>query len=256
MHPLTLIQGPCEKILTHKETDIYTHRYAKMIQQNVEKLNGLIVELLEFRRLETENKMLSIQPQPVSEKLRDIAESFGDMAENREMNYCLDIAPELTWNTDLSCFNKIAGNLISNAFKYTPDKGNISVTLYTKNERLILKIANTGKGITPENLGKIFDRYKILDSVEMNGKNSRNGLGLVICKNMVTLLEGDINIESTPGELTTFTVSLPSLPQRTRSTANCIRSGFSKHSHRRGARIARKIHPRIRRKQADGHGDR
>ena len=113
---------------------------------------------------------------------------------------------------DLSCFNKIAGNLISNAFKYTPDKGNISVTLYTKNERLILKIANTGKGITPENLGKIFDRYKILDSVEMNGKNSRNGLGLAICKNMVTLLEGDINIESTPGELTTFTVSLPSLP--------------------------------------------
>ena len=115
-------------------------------------------------------------------KLRDIAESFGDMAENREMNYCLDIAPELTWNTDLSCFNKIAGNLISNAFKYTPDKGNISVTLYTKNERLILKIANTGKGITPENLGKIFDRYKILDSVEMNGKNSRNGLGLPSAK--------------------------------------------------------------------------
>lgn len=175
--PLTLIQGPCEKILTHKETDIYTHRYAKMIQQNVEKLNGLIVELLEFRRLETENKMLSIQPQPVSEKLRDIAESFGDMAENREMNYCLDIAPELTWNTDLSCFNKIAGNLISNAFKYTPDKGNISVTLYTKNERLILKIANTGKGITPENLGKIFDRYKILDSVEMNGKTQETDWG-------------------------------------------------------------------------------
>ena len=210
--PLTLIQGPCEKILTHKETDIYTRRYAKMIQQNVEKLNGLIMELLEFRRLETGNKMLSIQPQPVSDKLRDIAESFGDMAENREMNYRLDITPELTWNTDLGCFNKIAGNLISNAFKYTPDKGNISVALYTENERLILKIANTGKGITPENLGKIFDRYKILDNVEMNGKNSRNGLGLAICKNMVTLLEGDINIESTPGELTTFTVSLPSLP--------------------------------------------
>lgn len=55
-----------------------------MIQQNVEKLNGLIVELLEFRRLETENKMLSIQPQPVSEKLRDIAESFGDMAETEK----------------------------------------------------------------------------------------------------------------------------------------------------------------------------
>lgn len=209
--PLTLIQGPCEKILAHKETDSYINRYAKMIQQNVEKLNGLIVELLEFRRLETGNKTLSVQPQPVSEKLRDIAESFSEMAENREMDYQLDITPDLTWNTDLSCFNKIAGNLISNAFKYTPDKGSIRVALHTQDERLFLKIANTGKGITPENLGKIFDRYKILDSVEMNGKNSRNGLGLAICKSMVTLLEGEIDIESTPGELTTFTVSLPLL---------------------------------------------
>lgn len=210
--PLTLIQGPCEKILVHKETDTYVHRYAKMIQLNVEKLNGLIVELLEFRRLETRNKTLSVQPQPVSDKLKDIAESFGDMAESREMDYQLDITPELTWNTDLSCFNKIAGNLISNAFKYTPDKGRIRVTLHMESEHLVLKIANTGKGIMPENLSKIFDRYKILDSVEMNGKNSRNGLGLAICKSMVTLLEGHINIESVPGELTTFTVSLPPLP--------------------------------------------
>lgn len=210
--PLTLIQGPCEKILVHKETDSYVHRYAKMIQLNVEKLNGLIVELLEFRRLETRNKTLSVQRQPVSGKLKDIAESFGDMAENREMDYQLDITPELIWNTDLSCFNKIAGNLISNAFKYTPDKGSIRVTLHTESEHLVLKIANTGKGIMPENLSKIFDRYKILDSVEMNGKNSRNGLGLAICKSMVTLLKGHINIESIPGELTTFTVSLPPLP--------------------------------------------
>lgn len=210
--PLTLIQGPCEKILAHQETDNYTHRYAKMIQQNVEKLNGLIVELLEFRRLETGNKTLSIQPQPVSDKLRDIAESFGELAENRQMDYRLDIAPGLTWNTDLGCFNKIAGNLLSNAFKYTPDKGSISVTLHTEGERLLLKIANTGKGITPENIGKIFDRYKILDSMETSGKNSRNGLGLAICKSMATLLQGDISIESTPGQQTTFTVSLPSLP--------------------------------------------
>lgn len=209
--PLTLIQGPCEKIIAHKETDNYTRRYAKMIRQNVEKLNGLIVELLEFRRLETGNKTLSIQPQPVSEKLKDIAESFGDMAENREMDYQWNIEPELTWNTDLSCFNKIAGNLLSNAFKYTPDKGSIRVELYAESERLTLKISNTGKGIAPENLGKIFDRYKILDSVEMNGKNSRNGLGLAICKSMVTLLEGSIDIESVPGKLTTFTVSLPPL---------------------------------------------
>lgn len=209
--PLTLIQGPCEKILAHEGADNYIRRYGKMIQQNVEKLNGLIIELLEFRRLETGNKVLSIQSQPVSEKLKDIAESFGDMAENRKMDYQLEIEPDLTWNTDLNCFNKIAGNLLSNAFKYAPGKGSIRVGLHQENGQLVLQIANTGKGITPENLGTIFDRYKILDSVEMNGKNSRNGLGLAICKSMVTLLDGQIEIKSTPGEWTTFTVSLPPL---------------------------------------------
>ena len=67
------------------------------------------------------------------------------------------------------------------------------------------------KGIAKENLNKVFDRYKILDSVELNGKNSRNGLGLAICKSMVTLLNGEITIESIPNEITTFTVTLPEL---------------------------------------------
>jgi signal transduction histidine kinase len=76
--PLTLIYGPCEKILANPEIDAYTQKYAKMIQQNTEKLNNLILELLEFRRLETGNKVLSIQQLSVSEKVRSIAESFED----------------------------------------------------------------------------------------------------------------------------------------------------------------------------------
>ena len=75
----------------------------------------------------------------------------------------------------------------------------------------MLRIANTGKGIAKEDIGSIFDRYKILDTVEMNGKNARNGLGLAICKSMTTLLKGEISVESIPGQTTTFTVSLPRL---------------------------------------------
>lgn len=211
--PLTLIYGPCEKILAYPQADPYIRKYGKMIQQNTEKLNGLILELLQFRKLETGNKTLSIQRLPVSDKLRDIAESFGELAENRELDYQLKIEPSIEWNTDLSCFNKIANNLISNAFKYTPDKGNITVGLKVENRLLVLSISNSGKGIAKENLAKIFDRYKILDSYEMNGKNSRNGLGLAICKSMTTLLDGQIEVDSTPNELTTFTVALPELPQ-------------------------------------------
>lgn len=147
-----------------------------MIQQNTEKLNNLILELLEFRRLETGNKVLSIKQLPVSDKIRNIAESFEELAENRKMNYQLHITPNIEWKTDMSCFNKIANNLISNAFKYTPDKGNITVELKVENQLLFLRISNSGQGIAKENLTKIFDRYKILDSVEMNGKNSRTVL--------------------------------------------------------------------------------
>lgn len=213
--PLTLIYGPCEKILANPVIDTHTRKYAKIIQQNTEKLNNLILELLEFRRLETGNKVLSIKQLPVSDKIRSIAESFNELAENREMDYQLHITPDIEWNTDISCFNKIVSNLISNAFKYTPDKGNIAVELKVENQRLLLRISNSGKGIAKENLSKIFDRYKILDSVETNGKNSRTGLGLAICKSMITLLNGEINVDSIPNEITTFTVTLPELPVST-----------------------------------------
>lgn len=209
--PLTLIYGPCEKILAYPQSDSYIRKYGKMIQQNTEKLNGLILELLEFRRLETGHKVLSIQRLSVSDKLRNIAESFCELAENKNLNYRLDIEPDIEWNTDISCFSKIVNNLISNAFKYTPEKGNITIGLKVENQLLTLNISNSGKGIAKENLAKIFDRYKILDSFEMNDKNSRNGLGLAICKNMVTLLNGEINVSSIQNEITTFTVTLPEL---------------------------------------------
>lgn len=189
-----------------------------MIQQNTEKLNNLILELLEFRRLETGNKVLSIQQLSVSEKVRSIAESFEELAENKEMNYQLHISPDIEWNTDISCFNKIVSNLISNAFKYTPDKGIITIELKVENQSLIFCISNSGKGIAKENLSKIFDRYKILDSVEMNGKNSRTGLGLAICKSMITQLNGEISVNSVLYEMTTFTVTLPNLPITERET--------------------------------------
>lgn len=109
---------------------------------------------------------------------------------------------------------RIINNLLSNAFKYTPENGMISIEQYVENEQLHIRISNTGKGIEKENLTKIFDRYKILDNFEIQNKNGispRNGLGLAICHSMVTLLNGQIRVTSTPNQLTTFEVILPAL---------------------------------------------
>lgn len=210
--PLTLINGPCEKILSYNRIDGYIQKYASMIQQNAQKLNSLILELIEFRRLETGNKTLNVRSAYVSEQLQTIAESFGELAESRKLDYRLRIESELNWNTDVSCLSKIANNLISNAFKYTPENGMITVEACIDNEQLCIRISNTGKGIKEADLAKIFDRYKILDNFEVQNKNGispRNGLGLAICHSMVNLLNGQIHVTSIPDEITTFEVLLP-----------------------------------------------
>lgn len=212
--PLTLISGPCEKIITHPGTDEYVDKYATLIKYNAEKLNGLIQELIDFRRLETGNKTVTIKKVPVSELIRNVADSFLESAERKGYSYSIRIADGIIWNSDSSCLTKIVTNLISNAFKYTFERGDISVELYTRDNDLLIIVSNTGKGIKEENLAKIFDRYTILDNFETQSKNEfspRNGLGLAICNHMVKLLHGDIRVESVLNEVTAFTVILPQL---------------------------------------------
>lgn len=210
--PLTLIYGPCEKILSHANTDPYIQKYGQIILQNAKKLNELILELIEFRRLETGHKQLSIIRLSASENIQNMAASFNELAESRNINYQLKITQNIDWNSDLSCLNKIVNNLLSNAFKYTPDNGSIVIELKVEQEQLYISVSNSGKGIAKENLDKIFDRYKILDNFETSSIYSRSGLGLAICHSMTKLLSGNIEVTSIPNEITTFTVTLPNLP--------------------------------------------
>lgn len=213
--PLTLISGPCEKIISYPGTDQYISRYASLIKINAEKLNNLIQELIEFRRLETGNKKVNITQLSVSELTNNVADSFVEYAESKGYQYTMNIANDIIWNSDGSCLSKVITNLISNAFKYTSDNGIISVELFVKNNKLYIAISNTGKGIKEENISKIFDRYTILDSLEeqsKKGDSPRNGLGLAICNHMVKLLDGEIQVKSVLNEVTTFTVILPDLP--------------------------------------------
>ena len=101
-----------------------------------------------------------------------------DRAESRKLNYRLQIENGVYWNTDISCLSKIVNNLISNAFKYTPENGTITVMQTVENDRLCIRVSNTGKGIKAADLTKIFDRYKILDNFEVQNKDGiapRNG---------------------------------------------------------------------------------
>ncbi|MDR1454631.1 MAG: hybrid sensor histidine kinase/response regulator, partial [Tannerella sp.] len=128
--PLTLIYGPCMRILNHEGCDASVLRYAGIIRSNAIRLNGLIQEVIDFRRMETGHRICHIQSLDINEILSELTDSFNEPAEHNGINFQTRIEPDMIWNTDCGCFTKILNNLISNAFKYTPPKGDITVTIY------------------------------------------------------------------------------------------------------------------------------
>lgn len=210
--PLTLIYTPSERILNYEGSDSFVKKYAWTIKSNAEKLNNLIQEIIDFRRIETGNKVCKIESCNINNICTEITESFTDLAEENHINFSVNIVSSIIWNLDQSCITKILNNLISNAFKYTPENGVINVTIYTEKDELVLKIYNTGKGIDKKDIPYIFNRYSVLDDVETNsikGLSSRNGLGLAICKSMVDLLDGNIDVNSEVDKYAEFIIRLP-----------------------------------------------
>lgn len=212
--PLTLIYGPCERLLSYTGSDNYVRNYASLIKNNTERLNSLIQEIIDFRRAETGHQNLKIQRIDISGLCNDIVSSFTYLREQQNVKLETDIAHDLQWNTDYSCFTKIIYNLISNAFKYTPAEGTIRVSIKRDGELLLLSVYNTGRGIKKADMNRIFNRYSVLDNIEENatrGLSARNGLGLAICQTMTELLKGSIKIQSEVNEYAEFIVSLPKL---------------------------------------------
>lgn len=228
--PLTLMYGPCERILSYPGADDYIKKYVGLVQSNAERLNNLIQELIDFRRIETGNKRVKITSFNMSLLCADIMHSFSDLAERNNINFVNNITADIEWNSDFGCIRKTMTNLISNAFKYTPVGGTIKVGVRTEGNNLLLSVYNTGKGISEEDKKTIFNRYSVLDNVEENaikGLSSRNGLGLAICHSMVEMVSGKIDIKSTVGEYAEFIVTLPQLEATAISNENALRDTLS-----------------------------
>ncbi|MDD3079728.1 MAG: two-component regulator propeller domain-containing protein [Paludibacter sp.] len=211
--PLTLIYGPCSRILSHKGADSFVLQYTKLIERNAERLNNLIQQLIEFRQIETGNRQPQIETIPISDLFTDIVKLFSEVIDSKGVKLNSNIQPKLFWNSDKTFFYSIVSNLISNALRYTDKNGTIKVTAKATESTLHIIISNTGKGIKEENFERIFDRYSVLDSFENQEKNtddfSYSGLGLAITNNLVHLLGGKIEVKSILNEDTTFIVELP-----------------------------------------------
>lgn len=210
--PLTLIYGPCDRILQQKSANPSVLKYAGVINRNAKRMNSLISDLMDFKQIESGYK----QPQIKQLNVSEVADSVIDIFKVNTSGTFIQIKKQYHaatfWNSDKEFLMTILSNLLSNAVKYSKGIG-IRISISIKNENLLIKVSNPGKGINEKQLSEMFNRYAVLDHVNKNGKWQQNGLGLALTSGMVQLLKGTIEVESIPNEITTFTVCLPEIQE-------------------------------------------
>lgn len=207
--PLTLILGPLEDLLQDKTLSPGHANKLSAIRDSSVRLLNLINQLLEFRKTGTENCRLCVERADLGKLVQEIGLRYKELNSNARVDFRLSIAPtDTTLYFDPDVMTIILDNLLSNAIKYTP-QGSISLSIATETtdgtRHTVIRISDTGHGISAEALPHIFERYYQEDSPH---RASGTGIGLALVKSLVSLHQGTIDAKSTPGEGSTFTVSL------------------------------------------------
>lgn len=212
--PLASIKAYTETLLDWAlHDDSVNVRFLERIDEQAERLNQLILDLLSLARLESGQSVFDHQPLDVVPVLEACIESHRDRAsaKNQELTFDTDQLVEGTLIlADEEAIRQIADNLFDNAIKYTPESGYVHVRCAIEGEDIILEVIDNGIGIPREDLPRIFERFYRVDkarSRELGG----TGLGLSIVKHLVQSIGGRIDVASRPGTGSKFTVRLPRL---------------------------------------------
>ena len=176
----------------------------------------LVNQLLDISRLDAGRMKLVLVHQDVIRHMGILVQEYSSLAESRHIRYITDI-PEMECNTwyDRDKMEKVATNLLSNAFKYTPDQGTVTFRLKFlgptgggKDQALRILVADTGRGIAEGDRDKIFERFYRSQEVE-HGESSGTGVGLSLTRELVSLMKGEIEVRSLEGKGTVCNVTIP-----------------------------------------------
>jgi len=213
--PLSLIISPIENLIKHNEKPEQQQQLL-MIKRNGRRLLNLVNQLLDFRKMEFKELKLNLVKADIIKFIQDVCSSFTDMADQNHIGYLFDSDIEsLTTSFDHDKIERVLFNLLSNSFKFTSPGGHISVFLSMAAEVgeedqqfLEIKIMDTGIGISKEKQEKIFERF-FQDNLPEGLLNQGSGIGLSISREFIKMHDGDIFVESEPGDGSCFTIRLP-----------------------------------------------
>ena len=222
--PLTLISSPLKKVIQKTKKDEELHNDLSLIQRNLVRLQNLINELMDFRAIENKKIHINCKNADLVRFFREMLNLFYPLIEEHQIQFNFKTEQEkLMAAFDPHIYEKIFYNLFSNAVKYTPSGGKIEVKLLRQRiseteqlgeekiageKALLFQISNSGKPIPEDQLPFIFDNYYYIDKQDNIRIQTGSGLGLAFTKELVELLNGEINVVSRKSE-TIFRVAIP-----------------------------------------------
>lgn len=205
--PLTLIADPVEMLLEDSGIKGKSRELLKMVKRNAVALQQLVSSILDFRKIQNGKMELTLYRFDLVKALKMWVGDFQLTAERKQIKLHLDITDSVGSQEVVADKEKIARvvfNLLSNALKYTPAGGDIFVSLKDEDGKFRLDVRDTGKGISQEEAGKIFERF-----FQAKGAASGTGIGLALVKSFVELHHGEARVESELGKGSDFFVVIP-----------------------------------------------
>lgn len=207
--PMTIISGFVDGILDGTVSEDDQKRYLTIVSDEVKRLSRLVVAMLNMSKIEAGKLTLNKSTFSVRDIFIKTLLGFEKLIDEKRINIDgLDIMENVTVEADETLINQIIYNLLDNAVKFTPEKGTITLSLYTEKKEAVFSVKNTGSGISQNECELIFDRfYKVDKSRGLDVKSF--GMGLYIVKSIIELHKGTITLKTEPDEFTEFIIRIP-----------------------------------------------
>ena len=209
---LTLIMAPVDKMLEDNKADKFLNQQLGNVKNNTNRLLKLVSELMDFRKAETNHLNLTISQNNIIPFLQDIYSSFQELslAKNIKTSFIHDTDNAPVY-FDKEQLEKVFFNLLTNAFKFTPEGGQIYMNVEQNDNKVYINVIDNGRGIAPQFLEKLFSNF--FQVADHGLQNTGYGIGLALSKNIVELHKGNIEVKSEPASAgkdgrTCFTVTL------------------------------------------------
>jgi two-component system, OmpR family, sensor histidine kinase BaeS len=210
-HPLAVLTGRLEMMqdgIVPVNAEQVLH-----LQETAQALTRLVGDLRDLSLAEVGGLSLHLAPVDLGELIADLLENMEPVAASKSIQLIADVAPALpTVQADPGRIQQVLVNLVANALHYTPEGGRVAVRVWVAGEQVVLQVSDTGPGIGPDELPRIFDRFYRTDRARTRSTGG-SGLGLAIVRSLVTLHGGTVRADSRLGEGSRFTVTLP-LPEQ------------------------------------------